>query len=435
MKTFKFSVLLISISLLMNTACKKEPIPYLNGPTSQQITSDPTISELNNLVIGTESGMRNNIAIYLDVVSMIGREGYRFSGSEPRYTSDLLGAGNAILDNNTFYLTNPWGSRYNTIRNAYILIQAATNSTYVTDAQRKAYTGFAKTIIAYQLLLNLNLTYENGIRVDVADYNKLGPIVGLSDALTAISNLLNQGQADLTGSDVIFNLSSGFSGFNTASGLIQFNRALAARVDVYQQNWTAALTDLNASFFNLNGNFYTGVNHVFSTASGDQLNPLYLPLNNTGENRLAQPSYVTDIEPGDDRINKVALRNSPATQSGLTSNYDVAIFKTNTDPVSIIRNEELILIYAEAKIQTNALSDAQTAINIIRNGHNLPNYSGPLTQSALITEMLKQRRFSLFYEGYRWVDVRRYNLLSTLPLDRPTDHIWKQFPLPFSESN
>lgn len=434
MKNFNTIIFLIIFMLLLSTACKKEPIPYLNGPTSQQITANATISELNNLVTGTESSLRNNIAIYLDVVSMIGREGYRFSGSEPRYTSDLLGAGNAILDNNTFYLTNPWGSRYNTIRNAYILIQAATNSSYLTDAQKKAYTGWAKTIIAYQLLLNLNLTYENGIRVDVANYNNLGPIVGLSDALTAISNLLNQGLTDLTGSDVIFNLSSGFNGFTTASSLAQFNRALAARVDVYQQNWTAALTDLANSFFNLNGSFNTGVYHVFSTASGDQLNPLYLPLNNTGENRLAQPSYVTDIEPGDDRINKVALRNTPATQSGLTSNYDVAIFKTNVDPVAIIRNEELILIYAEAKIQANALSDAQTAINIIRNGHNLPNYNGPLTQAALITEMLKQKRYSLFYEGYRWIDVRRYNLLSTLPLDRPTDHIWKQFPLPFSEN-
>lgn len=433
MKKYIFEIIFISIIILLNTACKKAPIPYLNGPTSQQITTDATISELNNLVTGTESGLRNNIAIYLDVVSMIGREGYRFSGSEPRYTSDLLGAGSAILDNNTFYLTNPWGSRYNTIRNAYILIQAATNSSYLTNAQKKAYTGWAKTIIAYQLLLNLNLTYENGIRVDVDDYNKLGPIVGLSNALTAISNLLNQGQTDLTGSDVIFKLSSGFSGFTTVAGLVQFNRALAARVDVYQQNWTAALTDLNASFFNLNGSFNTGIYHVFSTASGDQLNPLYLPLNNTGENRLAQPSYVADIEPGDDRINKVALRSAPATQSGLTSNYDLAIFKTNTDPVAIIRNEELILIYAEAKIQTNALADALIAINIIRIGHNLPIYSGPLTRSALITEMLKQRRYSLFYEGYRWVDVRRYNLLSTLPLDRPTDHIWKQFPLPFSE--
>lgn len=434
MKKYLVRIGIISIFILMNTACKKEPIPYLNAPTSQQITTDATISELNNLVTGTESSLRNNVSIYLDVVSMIGREGYRFSGSEPRYTSDLLGAGSAILDNNTFYLTNPWGSRYNTIRNAYILIQAATNSSYLTDAQRKAYTGWAKTIIAYQLLLNLNLTYENGIRVDVADYNKMGPIVGLSDALTAISNLLSQGRTDLTGSDVIFNLSSGFSGFTTAAGLVQFNRALAARVDVYQQNWTAALTDLNASFFNLNGNFNTGIYHVFSTASGDQLNPLYLPLNNTGENRLAQPSYVTDIEPGDDRINKVALRSAPATQSGLTSNYDLAVFKTNIDPVSIIRNEELILIYAEAKIQNNALTDAQTAINIIRNGHNLPNYSGPLTQTALLTEMLKQRRYSLFYEGYRWIDVRRYNLLNTLPLDRPTDHIWKEFPLPFSEN-
>ena len=43
--------------------------------------------------------------------------------------------------------------------------------------RKKAYTGFAKTIKAYQLLMNLNLTDSNGIRVDVADPDNLGPIV------------------------------------------------------------------------------------------------------------------------------------------------------------------------------------------------------------------------------------------------------------------
>ena len=27
-------------------------------------------------------------------------------------------------------------------------------------------------------------------------------------------------------------------------------------------------------------------------------------------------------------------------------------------------------------------------------------------------------------EGHRWIDVRRYNLLSTLPIDRPGDDVW-----------
>lgn len=53
-----------------------------------------------------------------------------------------------------------------------------------------------------------------------------------------------------------------------------------------------------------------------------------------------------------------------------------------------------------------------------------------MTQSALITEMLKQRRYSLYAEGHRWIDMRRYKLLNTLPNDRPGDHVWPQFPRP-----
>ena len=73
------------------------------------------------------------------------------------------------------------------------------------------------------------------------------------------------------------------------------------------------------------------------------------------------------------------------------------------------------------------------AIDKIRQGHNLGAYSGAVTQPALITEMLKQRRYSLFSEGHRWVDVRRYDLLGTLPIDRPDDDVWTEFPLPALE--
>jgi hypothetical protein len=50
---------------------------------------------------------------------------------------------------------------------------------------------------------------------------------------------------------------------------------------------------------------------------------------------------------------------------------------------------------------------------VIRQKHNLAPYSGALTQSALINEMLYERRYSLFGEGHRWIDVRRYNQLNT----------------------
>ena len=393
------------------SSCKKD-YGNLNSPTAEDFLKNATQSELNNLVSGTESAMRINLGLYLDDVGVIGREMYRFSTGDPRYTTDLLGASDAHLENTGFYITNLWASRYRVVKNCNLLIEAATNSTFITDAEKKGYTGFAKTIKAYQLLLLLNLTNDNGIRVDVANPDQLGPFLNNDAGLTAIATLLDDAKADLAAAQVAFPLSSGFTGFNDAAGLTKVNRALAARVAVYRKQWAAALTALSESFYNLNGNFNTGVYHVFGTGSGDQLNPAFFPQNVAGDVRLAHPSYATDIEANDDRINKATLRNATASYQGLSSNRDVWVYTSSTAPVPIIRNEELILIYAEANIQLNNLSEGVKAINVIRNGHQLGDYTGAVTKDALITEMLKQRRYSLFFEGHRWIDMRRYNLLN-----------------------
>ncbi len=412
-------------------SCQKD-YGNLNSPTVESFLSDAPASDLNNLVTGSESGMRTNSALYLDDVGTIGREIYRFSASEPRYVTDLLGAGSATLSNSNFYITNTWASRYQVIKNCNTLIQAATNSTLISPAEKAGYTGFARTIIAFQLLLNLNLTDSNGIRLDVSNPDALGPIVGLIPALNGIQSILDSGKTDLQGASVIFPLSSGFAGFSDAPGLLQFNRALSARVEVYLGNWNAALTALSESFYGLNSSFDLGVYSVFGTGSGDQLNPAFIPQDNTGEVRVANPSYAADILPGDDRISKATLR-PVASLDGLSSDRDVWVYTSSTAPMALIRNEELILINAEANIQLNNLPQAVAALNVIRAGHNLPAYSGTIDQPSLINEMLYERRYSLFMEGHRWIDVRRYNLLSTLPIDRPGDDVWTEFPLPVSE--
>jgi starch-binding outer membrane protein, SusD/RagB family len=89
------------------TSCEIDDFPDPNQPTIELVTNNATVDDLNNLVVGSESGMRNFLGTYYDNVGVIGREHFRFSGADPRFTSDLLGAGSAILDNNTFYTTNP----------------------------------------------------------------------------------------------------------------------------------------------------------------------------------------------------------------------------------------------------------------------------------------------------------------------------------------
>src|SRR5665213_2377238 len=308
-------------------SCTKD-FGNLNSPTVESFLGNASKSDLNNLVSGTESGMRTSVAFYLDDVSTIGREGYHFSASEPRYVTDLLGADAATLSNSNFYITTPWASAYRVVKNCNLLIQAASNSTLISDAEKSGYYGFARTIKAYQLLLNYNLT--DTIRLDVNDPDHLGPKVGHTAALTGILAILDSGKNDLSNASVAFPLSSGFNGFNDAAGLTRFNRALAARVDAYLANWPDVLTALSESFFSLTGDFYLGVNHAFSTGTGDQLNPMFFPQNQTGEVRVAHPSYAADIVAGDDRISKATLRQTTASLLGLSSNRDVWVYTSST---------------------------------------------------------------------------------------------------------
>jgi hypothetical protein len=436
-KISSFQTIAAAITLVVVMSSCKKDFGNLNSPTVESFLDNATESQLNNLVTGTESGMRNSLSFYLDDVGTLGREGYRFSPSEPRYVTDLLGANDNTLTNSNFYITTPWAARYRVVKNCNVLIESANNSTSISAEQKKGYTGFAKTIKAYQLLLNLNLTASNGIRVDVSDPNNLGPILSNADALNGISGLLDEAKTELAAATMNLPLSSGFAGFKDAAGFTRFNRALAARVAVYQQKWDVALTALTQSFFGLNANLNVGVSHVFSTGSGDQLNPMFIPQNQNGEIRVAHPSFVSDIQAGDNRIEKVSVRTTTASLNDLSSNWDVWVYTSSTARLPIIRNEELVLLYAEAKLQKGdgaSLNEAVGALNVIRTNHNLGNYPGAVTQAALLDEMLRQKRFSLFYEGHRWIDLRRYDRLNQLPLDRANDNVWATFPLPISEN-
>src|SRR5699024_4511053 len=100
-----------------------------------------------------------------------------------------------------------------------------------------------------------------------------------------------------------------------------------------------------------------------------------------------------------------------------SANYQIGKYASSTSPVPFIRNEELLLIYAEANAQKGGaaeLANAVSAINIIRNIWGVGNYTGTVDKASLIAEVLKQRRYSLWGEGHRWVDMRRYDRLGDI---------------------
>jgi hypothetical protein len=440
--------LLVCLAVL-GSSCEISEIDDPNNPQRDPIEENATIGELNNLVAGTESLLRDEMGFYYDAVSIIGREYYFFTDADPRYTGELVGKGASVLDNAGFYGTRPYAGRYRVILNANILINAVTNTTAaLTDEERNGYLGFAKTLQAYSYLLVLNLQNSNGIRIDVSDPDNLGPFLSYTESLTAISDLLDEAYDHLTsdGSAVFkFTLSSGFKVLDDEAltpdsddfGLqheefAEFNRAIKARVELYRGNKTAALSALTDSFMDQGGDLDFGAYHYYSTAGNDIPNPVFRTPGQA-EALIVQQAFISDAQLGDDRVSaKTQDRGADYTFDGLTGRYDVIIYSSLNSPIPIIRNEELILIYAEANIGTDN-NEAINALNILRNAHNLADYGGATDDASVLDELLYNRRYSLFGEGHRWVDMRRYDRLDELPNDRVDDNVWVEMPRPVSE--
>ena len=433
MKTLKYTFLIMLIGLF---SCELEEIQDPNNPSLGQIEANATLSDIQLLVSGTEDLMRSEVGFYYDVLGIMGREYYFFTNSDPRYTGELLGKGEAVLDDAGFYGTRPYAGRYKVIRNANVLLTAVANTNEsLTNEQKNGLTGFAKTCQAYSYLLALNMQYENGIRLDVSDPQNLGEFVGYDQALTAIATLLDAAHTELTGagSEFVFSLSTGFAGFDDPASFAAFNRAIKARVALYQDNKSGALTALDDSFMDMAGDLDMGPEHYYSVAGTDKVNPVFRTPDQS-EALVAHPSFVADIMAGDDRMEKVTMRTTTAVLDGLSGDYDVTIYSSLASYIPIIRNEELILMYAEANIGSNNV-EAIAALDVIRTAHGLGAYTGGTTDSEVLTELLYNRRYSLFGEAHRWIDMRRYNMLNTLPIDRANDDVWSQLPRPVSEVN
>ena len=410
---------------LLVYGCTIEDGKDLNGPETVSISGGLSRPELPQVVSGILADMRDRLNTQVDVLSVVGRDYWRHQSSDPRWTGDLM---TGVLDDNAFYLTTPYAARYAVVKECNLLLEGLENTTTdFSDAEMAAIRGFANTFKAYELLSVLNMLYQNGIRTDVADPDNLGSFEGYDAALTTIIGLLNSAATDLaTGGDVSPN--------TLGVSYLEFNRAITARAAAYQGNYPLVLSALDDSFMDFSGDMYLGAYYQFSTAGSDELNQLFFARNSTAANaRIAHPDFIASAETNDGRLSKTPLRDAPLTVQTLTGNltgsYDVFIYKSSSDPVPMIRNEELILLYAEANMVSNP-GEAENAINVVRNAAGLGNVA---PGSVDVDRLLYERRYSLFAEGHRWIDLRRFDRLDALVMDRPGDNRVTQFPIPQNE--
>ncbi|MEK6152645.1 RagB/SusD family nutrient uptake outer membrane protein [Flavobacteriaceae bacterium 3-367] len=429
MKTIK-SLKLFGITLLL-FSCSLDEVTDPNQPGVDSVTSNPTEETLNFLVQGLESRAINQQGGFITATGSIARELYDFNASDPTTTATLIGKDGAVLTGSEPQLTGVIFARYQAVKNTDFILDALADSP-VSDAKKNGYRGVALTFRALMLLDVLNLLGSNGVRIDISDPDNLGPFVSRDAGFQELRDLLDQGFTALQTAEFSFAFSSGFDGFNTPATFALFNRAVAAKVAVNQEDYAGALAAVNASFLDLGGDLTVGPKRVYAQGGTELLNPIFKAPQQSGDQYVVHNRFITDIQAGDTRINKFRLRDDPVARDGLNGTHEIALYESATSPIDHIRNEELVLIYAEANIQEGNLADAVTALNVIRNAYGLADYAGVVAEPDLIDEMLYNRSYSLWAEGHAMFDLRRYDRLNStfLPIDRAGDIVHIEFPIP-----
>ena len=434
--------ILLAVGVTALGGCEDLTVPDYNNESLEDLQTNPTRTNVAQAALGMVIGARTQMGAqngYVSLLGVLGRESYNFDPADPRFITEMLigplDPGSPAFGGNLF------AQPYRNIRLGNVLLDALDRVPDMTEPEKEAVRGFAKTMQALEFLHVINTRDDVGAPIDVGTdpTGEPAPIATKAEVFAHIVTLLDEARTHLLAGGTSFpmSLGPGFEGFDTPDGFLRFNRALAARVHVYRGSHAAALTALAGSFLDVAAPLDLGVYHVFSTASGDVQNALFDP---NGRAILAHPSIVADAQRKTDgspdaRVErKVTRLDAPRTVQGITTDVLFTVYESNVAPIPIIRNEELILLRAEANIGLGNLTLAQGDINVVRTrSGGLPAVSLGSAAAAL-TELLYNRRYSLLFEGgHRWIDARRHGRLATLPLALPSHTRQSRFPLPEAE--
>ena len=450
------TVMLVALTL---GACKDATRVDLNNPSVTDFSTITDISQVQALTIGVLNGDRAEIGNEILYGETIGRDGYRLTGSEPRFVTELLGSG---IDPSDFLGSALWP--YATIRLANIGIGGISKApvSVLSPEGQQATLGYLRTIKAllYLRIVETHDTTGAPINVDIPATGPLAPLSCANDVRNYIASLLDSAATNLSagGASFPFVLTNGFAGFDTPTSFLTFNRALAAKTDIYIafRNFastggidatalTAASNALAASFLTQDaGQLDAGPSHSYSTNSGDATNPLFE--NPASTVYRANPRVVSEADPGDQRVSRKIIMGTPINQSDVTSSYVYVVYSSPSSPINIISDKELLLMQAEVLWGQANYPGALALTNFIRvNDGGLAAKSlsdfGADVRGNLLNEILKQKRYSLLWQSPdRWIDARLFGKLNGsgppagLGQERTFDPI-PNFPIPSDEAS
>ena len=419
------------------TACDLT-VPDFNNPSVQDLQTNPTSAAVAAAAQGLLFDTRLTAADMVQWVGAFGREVYPMAPTG----SSLPGSVRDPWTQTLFVGTQVWGEAYKNIRNANLLLEALAASE-LPEADKAAVRGFSKTIQAYDLLHIAVTRRMLGAPIAVgSDPNEPpAPIVSETEVYGHVIGLLDEARGDLqAASSFPFGVTAGLANFSSPGDFVRLNRAIKARAEVHRSNWSGALQAVAESFMATSMPLDYGAQHSWSVNSGDLVNPANRP-----DLLWANTRFRNEAQSRADGSPDMRFQNKfkvvPAYQLlEVSSDLQYTLYESPSAPFVWVKNEELILIRAEANLAMGNRAAAIEDINLIRTtSGGLEALPDPYTGSDddLLNELLYNKRFSLVFEwGHTWIDMNHYGKLLEIPVLGPPSadqRLHDAMPYPLSE--
>jgi len=391
-------------------------VPNLNNPSAGgSATRSSVIANAQGLL----GQLRGNSTELTVTFGIWGREAYQLSPEEPRPIADhLVGP----RDPNSFGSGS--GFNYGTTVNVRALLQAVDAVDGMSEQEKEAVRGWAKTVDAHGFAHTALIYQEFGAPLEPPENptGDLAPIATGAELWDRVIQLYDEAYQHLLagGSSFPFSLTSGFSGFDTPQTFAQVNRALKARALKYRGDWQGVLTALGQSFISGTADLNLGAYNDYFAAD-NAFNPFNEPRTTYVHPRILNDAQLKANGEKDDRATSKTVDIGTFTLAGITVTHKPNMYPSNISPFPLITNEELILMRAEAKLGTGDAAGALADVNIVRTRAGGLAPATGLTGDALLTEILYNRLYSLlFRDGFAYWDAKQYGRLAQLPRALPS---------------
>lgn len=460
MKRYLTAALAVGMAI---AGCKDNPVsPPIDAPTVDALNT-LTRTSLQQLAIGVTAQDRTGFAetAYLILPEIYARNVFRIDASEPRYVLETLGGG---ADPGSFAGGGGWTNFYTAIRAANTVLIALRNAPadQFTTAEVAASRGFFRMMKALDYYRLVELRDTVGVAIQTDNPFEVTPIRCKAAVLSYIAALLDTANADLAAAGAAtklpFKLPTGFSAFgrdyNQVSNLVLLNRGLKGKVDFYRALdrsapqpalFATAIAELTEALEGKGpgavpaSQMSKGVYYKFDPVVDKRANP-------RADQKIGlNPKIADSVQLGDARASKIVPRGDRLAGNGIATDITFSLARATaanqSEPIALLRDEELVLLRAQAYIEAGQLENARLDINSVRQMYGLAPHVAFLSKRAAIDAVLYEKRFSLLFEGpHRLVDLRAYGFLNEATLgtaakELPGDIFNSAFPIPRAEQN